>query len=154
DDGDEYDFSPPRTDWKVSTLGSRPEAELTTGSLQQSLTLRYTIDLPRDLVERVARHASATLAVDVTLALRIGEPVPRVAIVLDNTVRDHRLQAVFRTGIETDVSYAEQPFGLIERPSRPPELADWERAGWSSKPLPLYPMQGFVALADAAGGIG
>ena len=41
---------------------------------------------------------------------------------------------------------------MIRRPIDPPELAEWED-GWTSKPLPLYPMQSTVATTDGEQGL-
>jgi mannosylglycerate hydrolase len=150
DDGDSYDFSPPRNDWLISTRGQAPRISVEKGPLQSAMVLQFEMQLPTDLEERQSRQASIPMPVTVNLVLRRGQEYLDVEIELDNAVRDHRLQAVFRTDLETDVTYADQPFGMIERPSRPVELDEWESAGWTSKPLPLYPMQSYVAMTDGA----
>jgi mannosylglycerate hydrolase len=148
DDGDSYDFSPPREDWRISTRGQRPRIQVKQGPLRSTMTLDYELVLPADLAARASGAAEVTMPVRVKLGLDRGSDRLDVAVELDNTVRDHRLQAVFRTGLGPDVSYADQPFGMLERPSRPPELREWRTAKWTSKPVPLYPMQACVALAD------
>jgi mannosylglycerate hydrolase len=86
------------------------------------------------------------------LQLDPGSECIEVLVEADNAACDHRLQAVFRTELDTDVSHADQPFGMITRASNPPELAEWED-GWTSKPLPLYPMQSLVAVSDGERGL-
>jgi mannosylglycerate hydrolase len=148
DDGDSYDFSPPRDDWRISTLGQAPGIRVERGALRSTMKLEYELPLPADLEERGRRQASVRLPVSVTLALNRGSQRLDVDVELDNQVCDHRLQAVFRTGLKTGTSFADQPFGVIERPGRPPELQGWREAGWTSRPLPLYPMLSFVAVSD------
>jgi mannosylglycerate hydrolase len=148
DDGDNYDFSPPRNDWLISTRGQMPRVRVRKGPLQTTMTLDYKMQIPAHLEERGSGKSSIRMPVCVTLTLRCDQRYLDVRIELENTARDHRLQAVFRTGLETGVSYADQPFGMIERSSTPVELDEWESAAWTSKPLPLYPMQSYVALTD------
>lgn len=153
DDGDNYDFSPPSQDWLISTRGQQPKVRVQQGNLASTMSLDYELLLPADLAERNQRCASVKLPVSVCLSLTAGAEFVDVTVDVDNTVADHRLQAVFRTGLNTDVSYADQPFGTIMRASHPPELEEWQTQEWTSKPLPLYPMQSFAALNDGQHGL-
>jgi mannosylglycerate hydrolase len=153
DDGDNYDFSPPQQDWLISTKGQQPKVRMQQGRLASIMWLKYNLLLPADLSEREKRSASVNLPISICLTLTAGAEFVDVKVSLDNTVTDHRLQAVFRTGISTDVSYADQPFGTIMRASHPPELDEWKTQQWTSKPLPLYPMQSFAALNDGNEGL-
>lgn len=152
DDGDNYDFSPPREDWVLSTRGLEPTVETECGPLRSTLKLSWVLELPAGLEERAQHAASKSLPLTAVLQLDAGSEVLEVKVVVENTARDHRLQAVFRTGLETDVSHADQPFGMITRPSNPPELSVWQD-GWACKPLPLYPMQSLVAVTDGRKGL-
>ncbi len=152
DDGDNYDFSPPRKDWLVSTRNLEPVIETVHGPLRSTLRLSWKLEAPSGLEERARQTASDTLMLTATLQLSPGSEYVEVLVEVDNTAKDHRLQAVFRTGIETDVTHADQPFGMIRRASAPPELSEWQQ-GWTSKPLPLYPMQSLVALSDGEKGL-
>lgn len=153
DDGDNYDFSPPVQDWLISTRGQAPEVRLQQGYLASTMWLEYNLSLPADLSERQRGCASVNVPIKVCLSLTRGAESVDVTVSLNNTVADHRLQAVFRTDIDSDVSYADQPFGTIMRASHPPELDEWQSQEWTSKPLPLYPMQSFAALNDGQQGL-
>tara|TARA_R110002167_G_scaffold220460_5_gene425074 strand:- start:4221 stop:6881 length:2661 start_codon:yes stop_codon:yes gene_type:complete len=153
DDGDNYDFSPPRQDWLISTKDQHPKTRIQQGDLASTMWLEYEMLLPANLEERSRRHASVYMAVSVCLTLNKGAQVLDVSIDVNNKVADHRLQAVFRTALVTDVSFADQPFGTIKRPSIPVELDEWETEGWTSKPVPIYPMQSFAALNDGKQGL-
>jgi len=152
DDGDNYDFSPPREDWLISTRGLKPLVETENGPLRSTMKLDWALKVPAGLEERAARKSSLILPVSATLQLSRGQDYLEVSVKVDNHARDHRLQAVFRTGLETDRSYADQPFGMIARPVNPPELQEWS-GEWTGKPLPLYPMQSLVALTDGSSGL-
>ena len=152
DDGDNYDFSPPREDWKISTRGQEPLIRARTGSLRSTIELQWTLAIPGGLKQRAAQTAEDALPVRAVLTLDRDADWLEVSVDVDNGSHDHRLQALFRTGLDTDVSYADQPFGMITRPNDPPELAEWP-GEWTSKPLPLYPMQSVVALTDGKQGL-
>ena len=153
DDGDNYDFSPPHEDWLISTAGTNPEVQVHIGELVSYMQLDYSLKIPANLAERKVQETSIGLPVSVQLTLKQGARRLDVAVSVDNQAKDHRLQAVFRTGLETSVSYADQPFGMIKRDSQPVELEEWESANWTSKPLPLYPMLSQVALTDGEKGL-
>jgi mannosylglycerate hydrolase len=152
DDGDNYDFSPPRDDWLISTRGLSPHVEVEQGTLRSSMKLAWDLEVPNDLESRAQHAKDGSLKVAAILQLDQRSDFVEVRIEVDNMVRDHRLQAVFHTGLDTDVSHADQPFGMITRPSNPLELAEWAD-GWTSKPLPLYPMQSLVAVSDGECGL-
>jgi 2-O-(6-phospho-alpha-D-mannosyl)-D-glycerate hydrolase len=153
DDGDNYDFSPPIDDWLISTRGQQPNIRIEHGALVSRLYLDYKLTLPANLQERGERKASTLLPISVCLSLAKSAQGLDVVIDVDNQIEDHRLQAVFRTGLKTDVSFADQPFGIIKRSSRPVELDEWESENWTCKPLPLYPMQSFAAINDGKQGL-
>ena len=152
DDGDNYDFSPPKKDWKISTRGLQPAISVRQGPLRSTMELKWTLAAPSDLEQRAAKHADGLLPVRAVLTLDRESEWVEVSVEVGNTCRDHRLQAVFRTGLDTDISHADQPLGMITRPNDPPELDEWP-GEWTSKPLPLYPMQNVAALTDGERGL-
>ena len=64
DDGDNYDFSPPRDDWKVSTSGLDPVVKVQRGPLRSTMELRWDLALPADLEERAGRRAIPPVRAD------------------------------------------------------------------------------------------
>jgi alpha-mannosidase len=55
------------------------------------------------------------MMLDVTYTLRAGARSLEVQVRFDNTCTHHRLRAMFPTGVETDVSFAESPFDVVHR---------------------------------------
>ncbi len=84
------------------------------------------------------------LALTLTSEVTLYADTDRVEIVtrFDHACRNHRLSAVFDTGIQATHSLAEGTFSLVERPVPTPETS---MAG--------YPQQRFTSIADAAGGL-
>ncbi len=153
DAGDNYDFSPPRQDWLLSSAGQRVTVAASCGVLRSTLRYRFEFNVPADLEQRCRREAGVSLPIEVTLILDRDARRVEVRVVVDNAAREHRLQAVFRTGLDVATSFADQPFGMIERPSRPAELDVWESEGWTSKPVPIYPLQSVTAVTDGKVGL-
>jgi alpha-mannosidase len=63
---------------------------------------------------------------------------------IDNRARDHRLRVHFPTGVRTDRSYAEQHFGVVERPVAVPD----DDGTWFETPVGTYPAKTFVDISD------
>ncbi|HZJ87202.1 MAG TPA: alpha-mannosidase [Erysipelothrix sp.] len=56
--------------------------------------------------------------VETTFTLRHNDPVVKVDTHMHNTVKDHRIRAVFDTGLNVDTHVAESIFEVIERPNK------------------------------------
>ncbi|GAL08550.1 hypothetical protein JCM19237_803 [Photobacterium aphoticum] len=53
---------------------------------------------------------------------------------LDNQVDDHRVQLVVSAPFNTETSWSDTPFGVVERANTPAHLHDWrEAAGRKSR---------------------
>ena len=115
DDGDNYDFSPPHEDWLVSTADTKPKVQVQSGSLASYMQLDYSLKIPASLTERKAQQTSIELPISVRLTLKRGARRLDVSVSVNNQAKDHRLQAVFRTGLDTRVSYADQPYVVCRR---------------------------------------
>ncbi|WP_312946874.1 mannosylglycerate hydrolase [Superficieibacter sp.] len=153
DDGDSYNYSPPRQDMRVSSDGCLVSQSRQSDDLQQSLHLEYLLTVPKNLEERAQGLASAALRLAVTVTLQTDDAI-RFEVSVDNTVLSHRLCVHFATDIMASVSCADQLFGAITRPvARRASLAVWEREKWQEKPIAIEPMQSFVNLHDHDHGI-
>jgi len=63
---------------------------------------------------------------------------------VENTAKDHRLRVLFETGVQTNQTFAESPFGITRRVHReydPKEFA-------IEVPSKTHPMQRFVTVVD------
>ncbi|MGG4399034.1 mannosylglycerate hydrolase [Paenibacillus amylolyticus] len=153
DDGDSYNYSPPERDLIVSSAASQMSATTTQTSVSQTLSLRFTLDVPYDLEERAAGITSGALPMQVQISLRKGEKLIRFHVQVQNEVFSHRLRVLFDTGIASALSIADQPFGVIARPTSLPEVEVWEREQWQEKPITIEAMQSYAGLNNGSHGM-
>ncbi len=153
DDGDNYDYSPPREDWFINSQNSPVEISSFSGTLESTITLNQTLTLPANLEERKGRQATVQQPVTLTLTLRKGSDHLRVKVELQNQVCDHRLQLYVKGGFTRGVSLADQPFGTIKRHNDQEAFSLWQEQNWTSAPAPIYPMQSMVSMSSEEQGI-
>jgi len=153
DAGDNYNYSPPFDDWLINSNGFLASISGTQGALQSALTLSWKIAVPQDLAARREQRADAALDITMTITLADSNAWLDVAISVNNTVRDHRLQVLLPTAAQSHIHFADQPFGLIERQNLPSEMAVWQDEQWTEAPVALYPMQSQVMMYDAQRGL-
>ena len=148
DDGDSYNYSPPRGDLVVTSEDCLVSACREMNSLNQSLLLEYVLNVPGNLEERAQGIATSAMKVAVRVAL-LHDDMIRFAVELDNQTLSHRLCVHFATDILANVSYADQLFGVVTRPVQLSNaLKVWEAENWHEKPISIEPMQSYVNLHD------
>jgi len=153
DAGDNYNYSPPVEDWNITSDGHLVDCHTDGGSLFNRMVLRWKIPAPRDAASRQQHLTDAQLDVTMTLTLAHDSPSLNVDITVDNQIRDHRLQVLLPTGAATQVHFADQPFGLIQRDNQPAAMNLWQDEKWSEAPAALYPMQSLVMMHDLQRGL-
>jgi mannosylglycerate hydrolase len=153
DDGDSYNYSPPERDLTVSSLGADVETITSKSPVAEELSLRMKLRVPYDLNERAAALTSTALPLQASVSLRKGERLIRFSVKVDNRVLSHRLRVLFDTGIASRLSIADQPFGVIARPTTLEEAKVWEREQWTEKPITIEAMQSYAALNDGSRGV-
>jgi len=151
DAGDEYDYSPPRSDRVVSTGSGRASISLVEGGparamLRVETSLNLPASLTADRSERSAKTKECRLAA--TIGLAAGVPRIDVETSFENTVEDHRLRVLFPTGVRADRCTADSHFYAIER-----SLAMPSGEGWVQKPVPTQPQLTWVDVADERRGL-
>lgn len=154
DAGDNYNYSPPAADWKIDGEGCLQQAMLTRGVLKDTMQLTLHIPAPADADARRARRLDARLDVVMTISLPHESAWLDVAVEVNNTLRDHRLQIELPTGLYQSTHFADQPFGLIERENVPRALEIWQQENWTEAPASLWPMQSLVMMHHAQRGLG
>ncbi len=151
DRGDEYNHCPPDPDVIVDRPDGPPKVRLLeAGPARHSLEIRMTYRLPARLTAE-RRQSRRMVRCPVRALVSLSPGVPRIDIrtEFENRAEDHRLRAHFPTGIETDVSHAEQHFGVVTRPVALPDADD----SWSEQPLGTHPQKTFVDVNDGARGL-
>ena len=147
DRGDEYTYSRPQRDETIDRPAQPASVRLLeNGPARWTLEVRQTYALPSRLTQD--RHGRSPQRANCEIVSRISL-YPRVARVeidteVDNQAEDHRLRVHFPTGIAADRSWAEQHFGVVQRPLAVPE-ADWT---WLETPVGFHPQKAFVDISD------
>lgn len=178
DDGDSFNYSPPRQDLVICSDSFAPEVSIEGSDIYQRATVSFRMRVPASLEERAAGACSTELPVSLAVGLRRGSRVIDVDVHVDNTVGSHRLCILFDVQMATSVNYADQQFGPIRRdnvhardmalyeaslaaaegkhveddPSLP---ANWRQNmdSWQEPSISIEPTQSYVALTDGTRGL-
>lgn len=149
DDGDSYNYSPPRQD----LVSESTEAELIdlayyTSDVEDHLVLKLRMKVPYDLEQRAAGVADQNFDITANVSLRSQEEIVRFEVDMNNRVLSHRLCVKFDTGIVSKLSTADELFGTVQRPVYLPEMEVWEEEGWDEAPISIEAMQSHTSLHD------
>ena len=106
------------------------------------------MNIPYNLTSREQEQDNIQIEFLVTLTLEKESSLVKVDIEVENKAIEHRVRVLFRTGIESVESIADQQFGTIRRPVYLYEVENWRENGWNEKPRTIEPMQSFVSLAN------
>ncbi|OOM74329.1 mannosylglycerate hydrolase [Clostridium puniceum] len=156
DDGDSYNYSPPRKDLIVSSLLSKSEAKVLKSEIQEELVLNYSMRVPASLEERANRNISVDMPVEIRISLDNDQNIIKFNIEIDNKALSHRVRVLFNTEIASKLSIADQQFGVISRKTVLEEdIKLWESNEelWQEKPITIEPMQSFVTLENGERGL-
>jgi len=152
DCGDEYTYCPPDRDVFIDAPVAAAKVRVTeSGPARWTVEVQMTYGLPAKLtVDRKAR-TDETVDCEIVSRVRLYAGVPRVEIEteVENHAQDHRLRAIFPSGVMTDHSRSEQHFGVIGRSTTVPEMP----AGAPETPVGTYPQKTFSDLSDGEHGL-
>ena len=156
DDGDSYNYSPPRKDLIISSLDFKSEAKVFKSEIQEELILKYSMKVPASLEERSNGNVSADMPLQMKISLNDDNNIITFNVNLDNKALSHRVRVLFNTEIASKLSIADQQFGVISRQTVLEEdVKLWEanKELWQEKPITIEPMQSFVTLEDGERGL-
>ena len=176
DDGDSFNYSPPRKDLEVFSNKSKCTVKISGSDIYDQAEIHFDMVVPADLDERAEGKVSVTMLVDMTVALRKDSKVIDFNVKVDNKGLSHRLCVLFDSQIVSAFNYADQQFGLIKRPNYYEkemklymesmnnktekkagiqELANWanDQSTWQEPPISIEPTQSYVSLTDGKTGI-
>ena len=176
DDGDSFNYSPPRKDLEVFSNESKSSVKISGSDVYSQAVIHFDMVVPENLEERAEGKVSVTMPVDMTVALRKGSKVIDFNVKVDNKGLSHRLCVVFDSQIVSAFNYADQQFGLIKRPNYYEkemklymesmnnrsekkagiqELANWanDQSTWQEPPISIEPTQSYVSLTDGKTGV-
>ncbi len=121
DIGDEYTYCPPDNNLVVNSTGFKSSVRaVELGPLRGALEIKIPMKLPAG-IKNETRERSADLTdfeLKTTVYLACNSKKVDIRTEVANNVRDHRLRAIFRSGAQTDVSYADSQFCVVKRRHR------------------------------------
>lgn len=149
---------PPHHNRTFTSLGSRAKIWIEdNGPLAATIAAEITMEVPAytHVQEHNIRGESKrsddmrTMTLLNRYTLRRGAPMVEVNVTLDNTVMDHRVRALFDTGIQATHSSAAGHFTVDTRPVTPVR----EKNGRFYPEMQTLPQQYFVDISDTDGGL-
>ena len=151
DVGDEYDYSPcenPMTLTSEETYGDVRVVEDT--GLAAQLEVRYELHVPSALEANREHRRPDVVGCRTTTRVRLvhGSPLVEVETRFDNRADDHRLRALFPTGLVTDTVVSDGHFLVNRRPIEKPD-----GSGWVQPPPGTVPQQEFSLVGDGERGL-
>lgn len=153
DDGDEYDYSPSREEWRLTSAQGEHEVEVIHEAWQSRAVIRHRMAVPADLAERSARQQTGTLEAELTVTLSHNSRRIDVEARLGNHVDDHRVRVLIPTPFTADTVLADTQFGSLTRPVQDEGMANWQEEGWKEAPLPVWNLLNYAVLQERRNGM-
>lgn len=176
DDGDSFNYSPPRKDLEVFSNKSECSVEVSGSDIYDQAVIKFNMVVPKDLEERAEGKVSVNLPITMTVALRKDSKVIDFNVHVDNKGLSHRLCVLFDSQIVSSFNYADEQFGSIKRPNYyekemklymasaenktekkagVQELANWanDQSIWQEPPISIELTQSYASLTDGKQGI-
>ncbi|WP_112204736.1 mannosylglycerate hydrolase, partial [Kluyvera cryocrescens] len=153
DDGDEYDYSPSREEWLLTSAGTVFEHEVIHEAWQSRAIIRYRMAVPANLRSRAARQRDGELGVEIVVTLSHNSRRIDVDVHLDNQAEDHRVRVLIPTPFTTSTVLADTQFGTISRSVQDEAMAHWQEEGWKEAPVPVWNLLNYAALQEGRNGL-
>lgn len=153
DDGDEYDYSPSREEWRLTSTQGEHEFEVTHEGWQSRAVIRHRIAVPANLAERAARQRNGYLDAEFEITLSHNSRRIDVAVRLDNQANDHRVRVLIPTPFMTEEVLADTQFGSITRPVQDAAMENWREEGWKEAPVPVWNLLNYAVLQEKRNGL-
>jgi len=150
DAGDEYNYCFPEKDEFYYSTDFEPRIEIVeSGPLRSAIRISYTMLVPEYTTGDRRSENKVEMEIATTVYLEYNSKKVDVKTKINNTAKNHRIRAIFNTGLNTNVSYADSQFCIVERTHR---KYNWDEYPYE-KPLNLEVLQRFVCVQDKDKGI-
>ncbi|HEL1640140.1 TPA: mannosylglycerate hydrolase [Streptococcus suis] len=156
DDGDSFNYSPPRKDLIINSNEFVPAVSTNVSSLVSTMSLRYDFRVPKNLEERAKGLKTTDLPITLEITLKDSSPVIEFHFEVDNRFVDsHRMCVLFNSEIASKFSKADHQFGAIKRPVITDDMELWEKEPekWNEVPIAIETCQSFVTLDNEERGV-
>jgi alpha-mannosidase len=145
--GDEYTYNPPANDEIVRGPKGPAAIRITeVGPARWTLEVRQTYSLPARLTPDRQGRSDERADCTILSRVRLYPGVPRLDISteVDNRSEDHRFRVLFPAELFSEMSFAEQHFGVVQRPTAPIEYDET----WYETPANQHPQKTFVDVTN------
>jgi mannosylglycerate hydrolase len=152
DVGDEYNYSYPKHDVRVTTARSRARVErIERGPLRVALSVRLTMSVPESAApgRRSRSTKRVPLAIRSTISLTPSSRSLWIETEAVNSARDHRFRVLFPSGFDTDSVLVDSQFAVLERTQKRYPVKEFT----IEHPATVAPMQRFVGVRDQMNGL-
>lgn len=150
--GDGFSRIAPETDQILYSLGNAaPITCIENNALRATLKIELAMDLPTALIAGRRARTAETVRCPITTFVTLTASSRRVDIEthVHNLAKDHRLRVMFPSSIPSDYSYAEQPFDVIQRSIKLPDL----NLPYEEPPYATHPQLSFAGITDGQHGL-
>ncbi|MDP2884424.1 MAG: glycoside hydrolase family 38 C-terminal domain-containing protein [Ignavibacteria bacterium] len=147
DVGDEYNYSyPERDEWILSDQHRVHVTLEENGPLRGALRIDHRMMVPVSASQDEKSRSTEKGELKISSVLILTRFSKRVDIktTVHNTIRDHRLRALFDTGIKTNESFADTPFAVVKRKHQSYDTTQFS----IEHPAMVAPMKRFVTVRD------
>lgn len=142
DCGDEYVYGKGSKGYSITSEGLIPEIScIRANDFEAKYKIVFNMLLPQYFDRAIGIRSESLInnRIEIMLSLKKGNPILDISFSIDNLSKDHRLRALFNTGINTDHTYASTPFDVILRDRR--DVLQGVKNG-------TQPNSGFVDIQD------
>lgn len=156
DDGDSFNYSPPREDIIIESSEFVPDVHVVSSDIIQRMSLTYELMVPANLEDRAKGVRNCQLPVRLIVTIKSGSPVIEFGFTVDNRFVDsHRICVLFNSEIASKFSKADHQFGSIKRPVVREEMKLWEKEPekWNEVPIAIETCQSYVTLDSKDRGV-
>jgi len=119
DTGDEYNYSHPDKDIILISEGCKAEIDIAEKTLTKVVVrTKLIMELPESDSENHSTRSSILRKLPIVnyYTIEAGSPIVKCNTLLRNTVKDHIIRVLFKTGIKSHYAYAGSPFDIVKRP--------------------------------------
>ena len=146
DCGTEYVFKSPENDAIVTTKNTAAGVELVTASPERAVfKITHMLSLPVSSGAESRSADTVPFMIESFVTMDAGIPRLDIRTRFDNNIGDHRLRAIFPSGVKSGVCFADGQFDIVER-----QIEAWQ--GWKN-PSKCERQQAFVEMKDQSRGL-
>jgi len=153
DDGDEYDYSPSREEWLLTSAKGTLQHSVKHDAWQSRALIRSTLAVPLNLAERSARQTSGSLACETTITLSHHGRRVEFDVKVLNQADDHRVRVRIPVPYKAESVLTDTQFGSLNRPVQDPAMNVWQAEGWKEAPVPVWNFLNYAALQQGPNGL-